>query len=93
MLFKQLGVALLVSLTRRADAADQCGDFCPSGVMTIVLQPKKVIAETPVRVTGYISTDGPISFDPEITASLQGAPGVVDTVITFTGTETQVLTT
>lgn len=87
MVPKALGLTFLSALQKRQDG--QCQDYCPFGTMTIDIAPTEIVVQQPIRVTGYFSTNGPITLAPNIVATVTGAPGVIDTVVTFDSTEIQ----
>lgn len=87
MVPKALGFGLLSALQKRQDA--QCTDYCPFGTMTVEIAPTKIVLQQPIRVTGYFATNGPINVGAGLVATVTGAPGVIDTVVTFNNFETQ----
>ncbi len=86
MVPKALGLTLLSALQNR-DHHEQCKDYCPFGTLTIEYAPTRVVVEHPFRITGYFATNGPITLAPDVVATITGAPGVIDTVVTFDNTE------
>lgn len=87
MVAKAFGLSLLAALQKRQDAA--CVDYCPYGTMTIELSPTKTVIQQPIRVTGYFTSNGPITLGEGYVAIVTGAPGRIDTVITLDKTKTQ----
>ncbi|PMB63993.1 hypothetical protein BM221_010156 [Beauveria bassiana] len=81
MVPKALGLRLLSALQKRQDAA--CSDYCPFGTMTVGLAPTETVVQQPIRISGYFPTDGPITLAPNVVATITGAPGVIDTVVTI----------
>ncbi|KAM3505183.1 hypothetical protein MY11210_008069 [Beauveria gryllotalpidicola] len=82
---KTLGLTLLGALQKRRDAP--CRDYCPFGTMTIDIAPTEIVIEQPIRLTGYFPANGPVTLAPNVVATVTGAPGVVDTVVTFDRTK------
>ncbi|KAM3468975.1 hypothetical protein MY5147_007430 [Beauveria neobassiana] len=78
---KALGLTLLGALQKRQDAT--CPDFCPFDTMTISIAPTEIVVEQPIRVTGYFPDNGPFTLAPDVVATITGAPGVIDTVLTL----------
>ncbi|KAM3550080.1 hypothetical protein MY1884_008428 [Beauveria asiatica] len=81
MVPKALSLTLLSALQKRQDAA--CSDYCPFGTMTIGLAPTETVLQQPIRISGYFPTNGPITLAPNVVATVTGAPGVIDTVVTI----------
>ncbi len=86
MVPKALGLTLLAALKRQDT---QCQDYCPFGTMTLDVTPTEVVVQQPIHITGYFSTNGPVTLAPNIVATVTGAPGVIDTVITFVTTDSE----
>ncbi|KAM3503603.1 hypothetical protein MY10362_004100 [Beauveria mimosiformis] len=82
---KALGLTLLGALQKRQDAT--CQDFCPFDTMTIEIAPTEIVVEQPIRVTGYFPANGPFTLAPDVVATITGAPGVIDTVLTVDSLE------
>lgn len=80
-------MTLLSALQKRQDA--DCPDYCPFGTMSLQAAPTKVVVQQPIRVSGYFATNGLVTVGAGLVAAITGAPGVLDTVITFERTETQ----
>ncbi|KAM3431266.1 hypothetical protein NHJ13734_007370 [Beauveria thailandica] len=82
---KALGLTLLGALQKRQDAP--CQDYCPFDTMTIDIAPTEIVVEQPIRVTGYFPANGPFTLAPNVVATITGAPGVIDTVLTVDSVE------